>query len=152
MMFIKTLAVFITIFGLAALGLGIAGLLVVEMSVETMQAMRAGGYPAPEGVDLDTFQTVLYVNSLCFIVSGVLSLIGGIGIFLGKNWARLLWLGTLTFLTLWTIYSSVMSLINRGFETGLIWNAIILLIYLAMFYFFSRWRTKERFLRNSYAA
>jgi len=149
---LRVLAVFIIIFGVGSLAFGVAGLLVVDMSVENMRLMREGGYPALPGVDLKTFRWVMYANGVALIISGILSVASGIGVFLKRNWGRLLWLGTLVLLISGTVYTLVMNYINRADWEQILSNCLVLLVYMALFYFFSRRKTKELFVRNNYAA
>jgi hypothetical protein len=149
---LRVLAVFIIIFGVGPLAIGVAGLLVVDMSVENLRLMREEGYPALAGVDPETFRWVMYANSVALIVSGILSLASGIGILFKRNWGRVLWLGTLGLLMIGTVYSLVMNYINRVDRGRVLSNCLVLLVYMALFYFFSRRKTKELFVRNNYAA
>jgi hypothetical protein len=148
---LKVLAVFIAIFGLGSLAIGVAALFVVDMSVENMRLMREGGYPALPGVDLETFRWVMYANAVALIISGILSAVSGVGLFLKRNWGRLLWLGTLGLLMIGTVYSLVMNYINRADWERVLSNCLVLLVYMALFHFFSRGSTKELFVRNNYA-
>ena len=149
---IKILGVLITIYGVVLLALGIASLLVVDMSVENFQMMRREGYPALPGVDLKTFRLVIYATAIYFIITGGLSTVSGVGVFFKRNWGRLFFLGTLILFVVGMIYTLIMSFLNQLTGERVVSNFLVLTIYIALFYFFSRGKTKELFVRNSYAA
>lgn len=111
--------------------------------------MREAGSKTLEGVDFSVMRIVLYVNAALMAAIGFLAMISGIGMFLAKNWARLLWLGVLFLMAAWIIYSFVMSTMNRGFNLErTLTNSLMVIVIAALFYFFSRDNTRLYFKVN----
>jgi hypothetical protein len=134
------------LFGLAAVVVGLGSLQMVEKSLAILQDMRNAGSQTLDGVDFSVFRIVLYVNAILTTIIGILSVVSGIGILLMKRWARLLWIGTLILMMTWMTYSFIMSSINRGFViTDALANVVIMLLLAALFYFFSREKTRSHF-------
>lgn len=144
---LKVLAVLILLVGLAASFLGVSSILIVESSIEIFEQMRAAGSTTLDGIDLSTMRIVLYVNAIMMAIVGVLSVISAVGILLRKNWARLLWIGTMILMGIGAVYSYVMSTMNRGFEDNrTLTNAVWMILLVILLYYFSRERTKSYFV------
>lgn len=144
---LRVLAVLILLVGLAASFLGVSSVLIVESSIEIFEHMRAAGSTTLDGIDLSTMRIVLYVNAFMMAIVGVLSVISAIGILLRKNWARLLWIGTLILMGIGAVYSYFMSTMNRGFEDNrTLTNAVWMILLVILLYYFSRERTKSYFV------
>jgi hypothetical protein len=149
MSLMRILSLVIALFGIGALYIGISGLLIVDTSVRIMQEMREAGSNTLDGVDFSVLRIILYINSAIMALLGVLSIVSGLGIFLRKKWARLLWKSTLMLMAVWTLYGFIMSSVNRGLIViDVFANTAILLFLAALFYFFSRRKTKSYFEVN----
>ena len=149
---VKVLAGLITLVGVGGAVRGVVSLSFAAQAVDALQRTREAGLSVLPGVDLQTLRYVAYATWVAVTLWGLLSTVSGVGIYLMKNWARILFLVTLVLTVIWTIYSLVKNLINHEGAESIVGQSVILLICVTLFYFFSRTKTKELFVRNSYAA
>ena len=143
---LKVLAVLISLFGLLLIVIGISSLTIVETSVEIMKIMRSQGSTTLDGIDISTLRVVLYITAGLTTVIGLSSIVSGAGMFFQKNWARLLWIGTLIVQSTWMLYSFVMKTINgvNNFETVLSYFLSVSVL-IVLIYFFFREKTRVYF-------
>jgi hypothetical protein len=149
---VKVLAGLITIVGVGGAVRGVVSLSFAEQTLDFLQTTREAGFAVLPGVDLETFRYVAYATWVAVILWGLLSAVSGVGMYLMKNWARILFLVTLVLPVIWTLYSIAKPFINQVGAERIASNFFILLVCVGLFYFFSRRKTKDLFVRNSYAA
>jgi len=146
MILVRVIAVLILIFGLATSFVGISGLSMVETSIRIMEEMRNAGSTRLNGIDLSSMRIVLYLTSGLSALIGISSVISGIGILFKKNWARLLWLGTIIVTVVWMAYSLAMTFINGVANAeGVLEYLVIEAVLVAFFIFFSREKIRVQF-------
>jgi len=90
------MAALIFIFGVLALLMGIYGLVSVDWQVQLWEDVLRSGVGGPQPFDANGLRSALIRVAIGFLIFGVLAFISSVGMFFRKNWARLLWLATLS--------------------------------------------------------
>jgi hypothetical protein len=74
---------------------------------------------------------------------GLLSLVSGVGLFLLKNWARILWLGVLILLAVMNLYWLISEYRRDTFDAGnFVVYSVIGIVIIGMWLYFNNRKTK----------
>lgn len=146
MILLRTLSVLIFLFGIGCLYVGIGGLLIIEDSIAIMKQMREAGSATLDHVDLSGMEVVLYVTYSLTTLIGLAATISGSGMFFKRNWARILWIGTIILMSVWSAYALVMNFVNQMVDVNrLAGYTITATVFVSLLYYYLRKETKRHF-------
>ena len=149
MKLLSAMAALIFIFGVLALLMGIYGLVSVDWQVQLWEDVRRSGVGGPQPFDANGLRSALIRVAIGFLIFGVLAFISSVGMFFRKNWARLLWLATLSLILGLNVLSLAWKYWQDLWESREILGFCIEAVMIAaMFWYFSRAKTKALFVEN----
>jgi hypothetical protein len=144
---LKIFAALIFIFGLLLFVLGIELLVSLERNIQLMEQMQRAG--RAQDINLPIFRTIIINSAISYLVVGLLSLVSGVGLFLLKNWARLMWLGMLVLLAVMNLYWLVSEYRRDTLGVGnFLVYFVIGAVIIGMWLYFNNHKTKNLFQRS----
>lgn len=145
----KLKALTVLIFGVGMLFCLLGGLmlLTLERALHTWEQLQLAGSEGAQILTVAELRTGIITHSVWYLFLGLLSMISGVGLFLLKEWARILWLGLLVLFAVCNFYWFIGDAYQgRMLEpSNLIGYPVSFALIIAMWFYFTRQKTRSRF-------
>lgn len=144
---LKIFSALIFIFGLLLFIFGVELMVSLDRNIQLMKQMQLAG--RAQEINLPVFRTIIINSAVSYLVVGLLSLVSGVGLFLLKNWARLLWLGMLFLLAVMNFYWLVSEYWRHTLGVGSFLGYFVIgAVIVSMWLYFNNHKTKKLFQRS----
>ena len=143
---LKIIATLIFTFAVFCLVFATYMFLSLESNIRLWENLQRAGMEGAKNISLSNLRSGIITSAIWYAIVGFLSLISGVGLFLLKNWARLLWLGVLILLAGINLYWLVSYYQRDILRVGdLIGYFIVGVMIVYMWLYFNKLQTKSLF-------
>lgn len=143
---LKFLAILIFFLGLFCFLFSAYMFFTLESQLQLWGNLQRAGMEGAQSISLSNLRSGIITSAIWYAIIGLLSLVSGVGLFLVKNWARQLWLGTLILIAgihiCWLVSEYQRDILDVGSFTGYF---IVGILIVAMWLFLNKKQTKNLF-------
>jgi len=147
---LKILSTLIFLFGLFCFLFAAYMFFNLESNIELWENLQRAGMEGAQNISLSNLRSGIITSAIWYGIVGFLSLISGVGLFLLKNWARILWLGVLILLAginlYWLMSEYQRDILHAG---DLIGYFIVGVMIVFMWLYFNKLQTKSLFYNST---